>query len=225
MRIKIIKWIMYFIFPAIFNVMFFMLGGTNHPASVWLSYGWIHFAYLLMVSTPLFSRKTQSNSIFQFTIGQISSLYCGLEFIIGLIFIFIATDNIKVPIIIQLIPFCLFLFVFLWNLLHNEHTANSEARRAQEVEFIKSAAAKAKILMDATTDSKIKNQLENVYDLIHSSPTKSYSGAKDLENNVIVMLNSLSALIIENKQTEIMQVITQIQLTMAERNRVVMLFN
>ena len=59
MRKNIIKIILYAIFPFLFNIMFFMLGGAEHPASVWISYVWIHIAYFIMVATPLYVRKTQ----------------------------------------------------------------------------------------------------------------------------------------------------------------------
>lgn len=225
MRKKVIKCSMYLIFPILFNVMFFMLGGTEHPASVWLSYAWIHAAYILMIATPLFSRRTQSATIFQFTISQISSAYFGIEFIIGLIFIFVGTEGIKAPIIVQFIPCCLFLLVFLWNLLFNEHTADNEKRRILEVSFIKTASSKAKILMDSVSDTKMKNRIEKVYDLIHSSPSKSYASVKELENSVMMLLNELNIALDENNYDESNRIIRKIQFNMEERNRIVMLSN
>ena len=223
MRKNVIKSILYAIFPLLFNVMFFTLGGANHPASVWISYVWIHIAYFIMIATPLFTRKTQSAMIFQFTTSLFSSLYFGIEFIIGLIFIFIGADGIKAPILIQLIPFCLFLFVFLWNMLHNEHTADNEQKHTMEVSFIKTASSKAKILMDSAFDATLKNKLEQVYDLIHSSPSKSYPSVKELENSVMMMLGELGMVLEDNNVDEANKIVRKIQYTMEERNRIVAL--
>ncbi len=225
MRKNVIKGVLYAIFPLLFNVMFFMLGGADHPASVWISYAWIHVAYLIMIATPLFTRKTQSAVILQFTTSQISSLYFCIEFIIGLIFIFIGADGIKAPIVIQLIPFCLFLLVFLWNMLHSEHTADNEQRRAVEISFIKTASSKAKFLMDSTSDTALKSKIEKVYDLIHSSPSRSYPSVKVLENNVMMMLGELEMVLEENNVDEANKLVRKIQYTMEERNRIVALSN
>ena len=48
------------IFIIIFNAMFFILGGTDHSVSVWISYGFIHFAYLMLIVTPFFMRRGKS---------------------------------------------------------------------------------------------------------------------------------------------------------------------
>ena len=163
--------------------------------------------------------------IFQFTTSQIISVYFGIEFIIGLIFIFIGADDVKSSIIIQLIPFCLFLLLFLWNMLHNEHTADNEQRRSIEVSFIKTASSKAKILMDNTSDGVLKNKIEKVYDLIHSSPSKSKSSVKELETNVVIMINELGVMLDEKNMDEANKLIRKIQYTMEERNRIVALSN
>ena len=179
-----------------------------------------------MVATPLFVRRTQSVIIFRFTTRQISLLYFGFEFIIGLIFIFIRTDAIKAPIIIQLVPFCLFLFVFLWNMLHNEHTADNELRRVNEVDFIKTAASKDKILMDSTSDEVLKKRIEKIYDLIHSSPSRSYPSVKDLEANIMTTINELGVVLNKNNNDdEVDKLICKIQFAMEERNRIVVLSN
>ena len=46
MKKKIALWIILdLIFLIVFNTVFFVAGGADHPASVWISYGFIHFAY------------------------------------------------------------------------------------------------------------------------------------------------------------------------------------
>lgn len=222
---NIIKTILRAMFPILFNIMFFMIGGTSHPASVWISYAWIHIAYFIMIATPLFSKKTQSNMIFQYTTGQISALYFGVEFILGLLFILIRAKGVKGTIIFQMIPFCVFLFVFLWNMLHNEHTAENEQKRAGEISFIKTAAAKAKGLINYTTDADLQKKIEKVYDTIHASPTKSSPAVKELESNVMMMLNELGMILEDNNIDEANKLVRKIQYTVEERNRMVSLSN
>ena len=225
MKKNVIKGLLYVVFLVLFNVMFFVIFGVNHPASVWISYVWINAAYFIMIASPLFSRKTQSATIFRLTSSQISSVYFCVEFIIGLIFIVLALDSVKLPIIIQLILFCLFLVVFCWNMLYNEHTADNEQKRNIEISFIKTASSKAKFLMDNTTDPILKSKIEKVYDLLHSSPSKSYASVKELENNVMMLLGELGMTLEENNLDEANKIINRIQYTMEERNRIVALSN
>ena len=163
--------------------------------------------------------------IYNFATGQISTLYFGVELIIGLIFIFIGVNSVKVPIIIQLIPFCLFLLIFLSILLHNEHSADNEKRRMVEIAFIKSAASQTKILMEHTSDPTLKNKIEKIYDLIHSSPSRSNPSAKALETNVMMMLNDLELLLEENKLDDANRLIGKIHYTMEKRNQIVAFSN
>ena len=49
---KILGSMIHLIILALFNALYFGLGGTDHPASAWISYGFIHFSYLMMILTP-----------------------------------------------------------------------------------------------------------------------------------------------------------------------------
>ena len=48
MKSSIIKIIISLVFLALFNAMFFILGGTKHTDIEWVSYGFIHAAYLMV---------------------------------------------------------------------------------------------------------------------------------------------------------------------------------
>ena len=48
------------VFLAVFNTVFFVVGGTNHPASVWAAYGFIHFSYIMVLVTPFLVRKNSN---------------------------------------------------------------------------------------------------------------------------------------------------------------------
>lgn len=89
-------WIMlYLIFLIIFNAVFFIAGGSEHPASVWVSYGFIHFSYLMLVVTPFLVRKETSAAVFGFSLYTISSVYFFVELVTGIIFILISSESYK----------------------------------------------------------------------------------------------------------------------------------
>ncbi len=225
MKNKIIKWLLYLIFPILFNVVYFLLDGVCRSSSAWVSYAWIQVSYIFMIVTPLVAGKKQSNKTLYFTIILISSIYFAIELILGVKFIFIKINNVKLSIIIHAILFGVYLIILLCNLLLNDNTANNEKKRALEVSFIKTASSKAKILMDFVEDLNIKKKLEKIYDLIHTSPSKSYSSVKEYENNVITLLNELNGFLQENNYNEANKIIAKIQFNMEERNRIVMLCN
>lgn len=225
MNKKVVLGIIYAIFPILFNVIYFTLGGRRYGASAWISYVFIHISYIALIIAPLFTRRTQSNLIYKFSSVFIAFLYFCVELIIGAIFIFTGFKKISTVIVVQSIPFCLFLFTFLWNILHIEHTANNEQRRINEVSFIKTASSKAKALMDSVSDSVLKNRIEKTYDLIRTSPSKSYPSVKGTESSIIMMLGELGILLNDNNVSEAQNLLVKIHYTMEERNRIVTLSN
>ena len=225
MRNKALKYSLYAVIPLLFNGLFFLLGGTDHHASVWIAYAWIHIAYLLLIATPLLSRKTQSVATFQLTIGLISGIYFLVELIIGVIVIFIDSEKIKGSIVAQMIPFCVYLFFAIINLMANEHTANSEGKRGVEIMFIKSASSRAKYIMDSVSEQPLKSHIEKIYDLIHASPTKSNPMVKEYEGRILVLLDDLSQSITDKDYEGAEAVLSRIRSSMEERNRLVSLAN
>ena len=83
------------IFPIAFNGVFFLLAGTEHPASVWIAYGFIHFAYVVFVGTPLLVKEGKSSVIREASLSMIAKAYCVVEFFVGLIFILVSSESYK----------------------------------------------------------------------------------------------------------------------------------
>ncbi len=225
MKKNIIKWSIYLLFIALFNLLFFLLGGINHPSSTWISYVWIHVSYLFIIVTPYIYKKTRSVSIFNFTTYLISSIYFLLELIISLIIILTRLDDPKLTIVIQIIPFGVFLFIYLWNLFTNELTTNNEKKKAEEILFIKTASIKVKKIMEYTSDKKIKSKIETIYDLIHSSPIKSDSSIKDIEKNIMKLLCDLDSSIHNNDYISANEIINEIKQNIKKRNDEISLLN
>lgn len=110
----------------LFNLLFFLLGDSVHPKSVWITYAWMQFAFLLLIVTPWLARKGENGPVYKIILALVSGIYCLVEFIIGLIVIIIAPEGVKGAVVAQVIPFALYLFVLLGNLLFIELAADSE---------------------------------------------------------------------------------------------------
>jgi glucan phosphoethanolaminetransferase (alkaline phosphatase superfamily) len=206
-------------FLIVFNVCFFVIGSTNHTASGWLAYGFIHFAYIMVLLTPVLARKSFPVYIWGLTIAGISTTYFIVEFIVGIIFIVLNHDSIKVDLVVQVIIAGLYLVTLLANMIANETTADNIARNKDEVAFIKNASSRVKALMDKFDDKKANKAVEQVYDLIHSSPSKSCVAAQSYENDVVNKIGELESYVSSNDKGQAVRVAGEIVELMEERNR------
>ena len=194
MKKKNILWILLdIVFLAVFNTVFFMVGGTDHPASAWISYGFIHFSYLMILVTPFLIRKSSSQAVFGFSLYSVSAVYFFVEFIVGLVFIFIGSESYKASLVVQVIISGIYAVMLISNLIANEYTADSVEQHEDEVAYIKNAASRVKMLMGKASDKKANKEIERAYDLLHSSPSKSNNAVAPLESAILRAIYELES--------------------------------
>lgn len=226
MNKKNVLWLLLdLVFLVIFNVVFFVLGGTEHPASVWISYGFIHFSYIMLMITPKLIRKSSSSAVFGFSLYSISSAYFLIAFIVGVIFVFVRSESYKVSLVSQVIIAGLYLIMLISHMIANEHTADSIERHEMELQYVKESSAKIKGIMGSVEDRKLKKQIEKAYDLIHGSQTKSNNAARDYELTVMDLLEVLEQNIKRNDLVAASTTLDKIIKNAEERNRQVRLGN
>ncbi len=132
MRKTAIRYALYAIPLALFNLLFFLIGGTAHAAPVWISYVWIQVAFLLLLISPRLSRTTENSPVYRISLALISLVYFAVEFVIGLIVIILHPAGVKGPVIAQVIPFALYLFVFLLDLLFVEYASDADKEKEEK---------------------------------------------------------------------------------------------
>lgn len=213
------------VFLAVFNVLFFVVGGTEHIASIWISYGFMHFAYVMVLATALLIRKSKSKAVFGFSLYSISSVYFFLEFIIGLFFIFKINESYKVALSVQLVLAGIYAILLFANLIANEHTADAVAKQNAENNFIKDAASRIKLLVGKATDSEANKKLEKLYDLMHSSPTQSISSVKELETKILDTIAEIEFLMKSDNFAEASARVDLLTSLIEERNSVLKVNN
>lgn len=209
------------VFLVVFNTVFFVAGGTEHPVSVWISYVFIHLAYLMVIITPILVRKSSSAAVFGFSLGSISSVYFFVEFIVGLIFIFIRSESYKSSLIVQIIIAGIYAILLISNLIANEKTADDVERHEAEVAYIKDASSKVRLLMDKMSDKKANREIERVYDLLHSSPSKSTASAKTIESEISDRVYDLESAVREGSAENVIAISQIIVSLVEERNRII----
>lgn len=208
------------VFLAVFNVLFFVVGGTEHISTVWISYAFMHFAYLMVLATSLLIRKSKSKAVFGFSLYSISSVYFFIEFVIGLLFIFKINESYKVALSAQLILAGIYAVILLAHLIANEHTADSIEKQSAEAHYIKEASSRLKGLVGKTDDKDINKKLEKAYDLMHSSPAQSASSVEVFEVKIMREIAELEALVKNDDTIGVSDKIDTITNLIEERNRI-----
>lgn len=220
MNKKSILWILLdLVFLIVFNVVFFVMGGTQHPVSVWISYGFIHFAYIMLVVTPFLIRKSSSVAVFGFSLYSISSAYFFVAFIAGVIFIAAHPENYKWSLIIQVVIAGFYAIMLISNMIANEHTADSIERHEMELQYVKESSAMLKGIMEMASDKALKKKIEKAYDLLHSSQVKSSGAVRDYEVTVMDLIEVLEQNVIRNDVTTANTTLDKIMKNANERNR------
>lgn len=207
------------VFLAVFNTVFFVVGGTEHPASVWISYGFIHFSYLMILVTPFLIRKSSSQAVFGFSLYSVSAVYFFVEFIVGLVFIFVGSESYKASLVVQVIIAGIYAVLLISNLIANEYTADSVERHEDEVAYVKNAASRVKILMGKASDKKANKEIEKAYDILHSSPSRSVATVKLLEEEIKNKVTDLEDAVATDETAAIITIAGEIVAKTEERNR------
>ena len=219
-RVNILWLLLDSLFLIVFNLLFFMLGNAGDAKnSVWISYGFIHLAYLALLITPLLVRKSNVDVDYRRPLYTVTTSWFLVELLVGVTLILIAPETVKVAIIIQAVLAALFLGWLLIHLIANEHTADISERHEAELQYVKESSAKLHSVLQQIKDRAIAKKVERAYDLIHSSPVRSNADVRSLENQVISEIERLGSVVSQNETEQIVSITDKIYRLADERNR------
>lgn len=224
-KTKIFWYFLDSIFLIVFNLYFFLLKGIDQPVSVWISYASIHFAYLMVLITPMFVRKGSNSADYGRPLFTITTSYFFLSLIVGVVFIVISPEIITVALLVQISIAALFAVLLLTNLIANEHTADNIERHEVELKYVKESSSKLDALLKQISDNTIRKKIEKAYDLIHSSQVKSSYNVKTVEQDVINEIDNLENALKQNNLEKIQLIVDKICNLASERNRQLKLLN
>ena len=173
------------VFVIVFLVFFFTLSGTDNNTAVWISFGAILLSYVVLLCTPLMVRKSSVSTDYRRPLFVSSSAYFLITLIIGELVMIVQPEKHTATLLINVTLFVLFAIFMLANLLSNEHDADQQAKREEELKYIKDSSARLKMLMGTVKDKTLAKKIEEAYDLISTSPSKSSPAVKPLEDSII----------------------------------------
>lgn len=226
MNKKSVLWVVLdLVFLIVFNTVFFVVGGIDHTSAVWISYGFIHFSYLMVLVTPFLIRNSSSKAVFGFSLYSISATYFLVEFVVGLVFIFIKSESYKMSLVVQIIIAGIYAIILLSHLIANEHTADSVERQEYEVAYIKKATSRVKALNGKMNDKRANKEIEKAYDMLHSSPMRSIATVRALEEEILGLISDLENAVRSENAANVITVSGKIVELTKERNRQISLSN
>ena len=213
------------VFLVIFNAIFFMVSGFNHKESVWISYGFIHFAYIMLLITPMLIKRGKSTAVFSFSLYSVSLMYFFIELVAGVMFILIKPDSYKAALLIQLVIAGLYAVALISNMVVNESTADAEEIRSHQIDFVKKASAQLKSLLDSISEKEVKKKVEKVCDMLYLSPVKSHPSLEQTETCILMSINELGCAVSEGSKEQIVSLANTLLVAVNERNRQLKMLN
>lgn len=180
-----IRWLVIgLILVGVFNLSFFLIDFNRELASIWISYAFIHLAYLQLFAVPFLILKSKSTHVFVESTSAIAAIYFLIELVLGSVFVILALEEWKMVLLIQLSIFIASMLILYINFLANKRTANTEHYKKQVQKTIKTAA---NYLQQAKqfADKEDKALIEDAYVELKASPLLVDESVRGLENNIL----------------------------------------
>ena len=206
------------VFPLVFNAVFFLAGGMEHKTSVWISYGFIHFAYLMLLLTPLLIRSDKSSAVFGFVLYTTTAAYFLLELVAGTLFILIPIFGPKTVLVIQLVIAGIYGIMLVAHMIANEKTADAQQARQVQIDYIKDAAMRLKLILDRIQDKEARRRVERAYDALASSPVKSHPDLERMEKGILSTIEAIGNAVAANNTNAIFSLAGALSHAVNERN-------
>ena len=211
------------VFVVAFNALFFLHGGAHSAASAWVCYGFLHFAYLMVLLTPLMESKGKPASLSRLTTYSISLSYFALNFVFSLsIFFYGNSDATSIGVTsvvsIEIIAAALYAIILATNLLTNDTIAKKQAVHDAGNSFIKTISAKAKYIEILAVEQTLKSRLNDLYATAHASPIRSSSEVAVYEEKIMTLLDELEKNVEQRNTEKSAELIAEIGRLLNKRN-------
>lgn len=221
MKANILKVIIGLIFLIVFNVLFFLLGGTERSTTEWICYGFIHAAYLCLLCTPLLCNAGKGETVLSASLYLRALFYFFTELVIGIGFMWYNAESPTWPTIVQSVLLMTFLILQLMSVLANDATKASLAKQRQERVYIRSLAEKLKEAMRQVNDPTIRKQIATCYESLSSSSLESFPEAIDAELELENAVNTLCSFVEQGDTSLLGQQIQDVQMALKHRNQAI----
>ncbi len=210
MKNKVLFAIMCSMFILIFNISFFLLKSNTVYAATWISYSFIHVAYIGVVITQFLESKNEE-VVLSLSSHLLSVIFFTVEFVVGLIFIIVNPIGFKAALIIQLIIFGMYVISLIMNLISNSKIERDLEKSKNNRDYIKGTIAVLNSIKASVIDDHVSSLINKLYDIVHGSQLKSNSEAvvieNEIKNRVMIFEKQLTKISVEAQILELEELI------------------
>ena len=179
------------LFPVLFNAVFFLADIHPKNASVWISYVFVHSAYVLLLLTPCFTVRSRSAALFGTTLGGLGLFFFLTELALGSVLIAVRPDGWRTAFFLQLVLSVLHIAALTSTMLADQHTAGGETVREAELRTFKGLLYEMRRAVDEAGEGEEARLLRRTYDLMASSPVRSHPSVSDIERDLEAAIRAL----------------------------------
>ena len=209
------------VFLIVFNCAFFIIGGSEHPKSVWIAYAFVHLAYLLLLLSPKLVRKSKRSDVYSQTVISISAVHFFVQFLVSVIIMIAKPESYSVSLVIQIVILGFYLVFLFSHMIANESTAQQLQRQETETQYIRDAANRMKPLLESTGVRETDKLIEKVYDVLRTSPARSSIEAASIELEIMNKITDLEKSIKEGDDKQIKRIASALIADLEQRSLII----
>ena len=190
-RISMPKKIVYFAVLILMNVWYYTMNVPYHTAASWVSYLFFHLAFAAVIFVPLWAVP----GIYAKSSERTLQLLSGCYFLAEVFAVFLFTEVYpflwQAALVLQLAMLVLLLVLVFGSRAADTHTEQLAEQKNAERSYIRECCVLVEGVLQETKDPAMRKKVKQLYDLIHSSPTKSTESLWKMEQNILQDLGQL----------------------------------
>lgn len=169
---------------AIYSAIVFLTKNT-FDLSTWLLYGFTMVAFLLVAIQAIASARSGSGIVMDTTLGVVTAIYFGLQFIFGGIVCMFFTDLPTTPVLVcQIILLAVYLVIAFIMYGAQSHMSAQDHNDQRNVRKLRLLESDIQGMADQQSDSVLKQALKGLAEEIHFSDVVSLPALADVEDRV-----------------------------------------
>ena len=177
---------------AVFNVSFFTITKAECTFSMWISYGFIHFAFLMFFLSPLFTRKSRnSRHVAIESIALVTAIYFVATLLVGLFFL-LNPLLVLFQYSVEAFITGIYLIILLITIVVNNRIADNDNTADTEKQLLNNIYVKAEFLKTKSGDAHVITELNALQEDSRYSPTKSSPAVKEYEEQILSNLDEIT---------------------------------
>lgn len=223
MKSKMMKVIIALAFPVVFNLLFFLIGGTEQSELNWVCYGFINAAFLCMLLTPAFESRARASAVLTGSLYLRVMLYVVAELAVGLAFMAAAPADTMWAILTQSVMLAVFVVMQLMGILANDATGRSLARQRAASLNIRSLAGSLQMQLQGIDDAGVRRQVAECHELLRNSPIETPEECADADVRLREAVEALCGAVESGDADDIKKQCGQVRRAVQNRNNLIRL--